>query len=83
MRILNRDTDEAIKDVGIYLTKEEVESLINYLQHLLEHPEYHHFHCRAIDEGNTGYKEITGTIYSEDNMHTFDPRSRKLILEDR
>lgn len=81
MRMLNRDTNEPLYDVGIYLTKEEVYTFLSQWEYLIKHPESHHFHFSVFTDSRG--KEITGTVYSEDNMDTFDARSKKLILEDK
>lgn len=83
MRIHHYDTDQTFDTITLFLTEEEAENLINYLQNLLDHPENHHFHCRGSEIGKSNFKEITGAIYSEKNINTFDARSKKLILEDK
>lgn len=82
MRILHRKTDQSFKDIELFLTKEEAEDMIDGLQALLKNPDFHHIHLDRMPE-NDIMKQITIAVYSDDNLNTFDPRSRKLILEDK
>jgi hypothetical protein len=82
MRIFHRDTDQTFKDIELFLTKEEAEDMIDGLQALLKNPDFHHIHLDRISEKDN-FKQITIAVYYGDNIHTFDLRSRKLILEDK
>jgi len=78
MRILDQDTDRAVSNVCLYLTPDEAERLRGRLERLLLNADEHHTH---LEDGDLKH-EITVTIYRDDNLHTYDQRSRKLILED-
>ena len=74
-----RSGNEALSDVIIYLTEDEAQSMIGALQEMLADPKDHHRHLNDEDYQH----EITVTIYRPENLHTFDERSRRLILEDK
>ena len=77
MRILNSELNTPIDNVGIYLTRDEAKQLRDYLEQLLEEPELHHIH---VNDENYEY-EITVSVYDQNNLESFDERSRKLIQE--
>ncbi|MBP7074896.1 MAG: hypothetical protein KBA81_05870 [Rhabdochlamydiaceae bacterium] len=78
MRILNDESNEKLDNVSIFLTREEAIQFRGYLNQLLENPKLHHSHLSSSDYK----KEITICIYEEDNITSFNERSRKLILND-
>ncbi len=80
MRILDVDTDRVLDTICLYLTPQEAERMLGALQDLMEDlPDgnLHHVHLNDADY----QREITVTVYTEENMHQFDQRSRKLIRE--
>ena len=79
MRILDIDASKAIDNVILYLTKEEASQLQYDLQSLLENFQVgNHHHINDVD-----YKrEITVTIYDENDVTELDERSRRIIQED-
>ena len=78
MRIYNEDEDKALSNISIFLTHDEGYQLISYLEELLKDPSYHHAHLSSNDY----QKEITFCIYDDKNLDSFDPRTRKLIVDD-
>jgi len=82
MRILNEKNRKALNWVCLYLTTVEAKQLISYLQQLIDNPALHHAHLDDINyESSMVEREFTVTVYTDDNIHEFDERSRKLILE--
>ena len=78
MRILDQESDKKLDNIIIFFTKEEAIQLKSYLNQLLDKPELHHSHLSSADY----QKEITVCVYREDNISSFDDRSKKLILHD-
>jgi len=78
VRFLDGETNRRLSTLYLYLTPGEAEELIFYLQQLVADSNDHHVHF----EDNEYKHELTVTIYREDNIHTYDERSRKLILDD-
>ena len=79
MRILDDESDKKLDNVSIFLTKEEAVQLRGYLNQLISNPALQHSHLSSADYK----KEITVCIYKEDNLSSFDERSKKLILHDK
>ncbi len=81
MRIYNSDLDKSVKKVILYLTPDEAQEMKDSLEFLINNNEKHqHEH---IPDRDSGFKrEITVCIYREDNLSSFDERSKKLILND-
>jgi hypothetical protein len=79
MRIYNAETDKKANRVTLYLTPDEAKEMKDALEALLgDSKKHHHEHIPDSDFK----KEITICIYREDNLSTFDERSKKLILND-
>ena len=78
MRLLNDSTGEALRSVIVYLTPDEARQLVGSLEQMLENPKDHHHHVNDDEYAH----ELTVTIYRDDNMGSFDERSRRLILDD-
>lgn len=78
MRILDNESDKKLDNVSMFLTKEEAVQLRGYLNQLLDNPALQHSHLSSADY----QKEITICLYTEDNLSTFDERSKNLILND-
>lgn len=77
MRILDGLSDRPLHDVCLYLTPAEAAQLAFALKRLINDPADHHVHVHDAD-----YKhEITVTIYRDDNLSSFDERSRRLIQD--
>ena len=80
MRILNQDTDEVLKDVLLLLTESEASELKDELERLLSS-------TQRDDHGHINddeyQREITLTIYNDDNLDGFDERVKRLIIEDK
>ncbi len=81
MRIYNEDTDKKINKVTLYLTPDEAQELKDSLESIINNNEKHH-HEHIPDRENNYKREITVCIYRNDNISSFDERSRKLILND-
>ena len=79
MRIYDSDLDKTINNVVLYLTPDEAQELKDSLE-LLINNKHHHEHIP--DRENNFKREITVCIYREDNLSSFDERSKKLILND-
>lgn len=77
MRLLNDSTGEALTSVTVYLTPAEARELLGSLEQLLATPKDHHHHVNDQEYEH----ELTVTIYWDDNIDTFDERSRRLILD--
>ena len=81
MRIYSEDTDKKINRVILYLTIDEAQELKDSLELIINNSEKHH-HEHIPDREDDFKREITVCIYREDNLSTFDERSRELILKD-
>jgi len=81
MRIYNEDAGKKINKVIIYLTPDEAQELKDSLQLMINNSEKHH-HEHIPDREDDFKRQITVCIYKEDNISSFDERSRKLILND-
>ena len=79
MRIYNVDSDDKVNKVILYLTPDEAKEMKDALEAILSNSKKHH-HEHIPDSDFK--KEITVCIYREDNLSSFDERSRKLILDD-
>lgn len=78
MRIYNLDIEKKVNKVALYLTHEEASEMKDALEGLLSNEKHHHEHIPDKDFK----REITISIYSEDNISSFDEKSKKLILND-
>ncbi len=79
MRIYNLDSEKKVNKVILYLTPDEAQEMKYALEQVIsDSKKYHHKHILDSE-----YKrEITVCIYKEDNLSSFDDRSKKLILYD-
>jgi hypothetical protein len=79
MRIYDADTDKKVNRITLYLSTDEANEMKDALEALLsDRKNHHHEHIPDSDFK----REITVCIYREDNLSTFDERSRKIILND-
>ncbi|HBS52346.1 MAG TPA: hypothetical protein DEA62_05165, partial [Coxiellaceae bacterium] len=78
MRILDIESSKALSNICVYLTLSEAKDLMSSIENLLEDRLEHHVHIHD----NVYQHEITVTIYNENELSSFDERSRKLISED-
>ena len=78
MRILDDEANRKLDNVSIFLTKEEAIQLRSYLDQLLSNPELQHLHLSSADY----QKEVTVSIYNENNLSGFNERVKNLILND-
>ncbi|HEX2582687.1 MAG TPA: hypothetical protein VHL30_01055 [Chlamydiales bacterium] len=81
MRIYNEDTDRKVNKVILYLTPDEAQELKDSLDLILSNNEKHH-HEHIPDREDDFKRQITVCVYKEDNLSSFDERSRRLILKD-
>lgn len=81
MRIYNEDTDRKVNKVTLYLTHDEAQELKDSLDLILRNNEKHH-HEHVPDREDDFKRQITVCVYKEDNLSSFDERSRRLILKD-
>jgi hypothetical protein len=80
MRILDQDRDRATSRITILLRPSEATELHGALEALLKDQQSaRHEHVPSADHD----KEITIALYAEEDMDSFDERSRRLIAEDR
>lgn len=83
MRILHRETNQIFDEMEIFLTVEEADKLIGYLQWLVEnHEQGDAFHLDTDLKGTEYQKELTIAVYTETNQQHFDERTKKLIKYD-
>ena len=78
MRILDEEDDKKLDYVTIYLTQSEAKELRDSIAALCNDRHLHHVHVSAEDL----QKEITVCVYSQDELGSFDDRSKRLILKD-
>ena len=81
MRIYNADTDKKVNNVILYLTSDEAKELKDSLEDLLS-TDKKNSHQHIPDRDNDFKREITVCIYREDDLSSFNERSKKLILND-
>ena len=81
MRIYNVDTDKKVNKVILYLTPDEAQEMRDSLELIINNNEKHQ-HEHIPDREDDFKREITVCIYKEDNLSSFDERSKKLILSD-
>lgn len=81
MRIYDPNSDKKIEKVTLYLTPDEAQEMRDSLELLINSGNKHH-HEHIPDREDDFKREITVCIYKEDNISSFDERSKKLILED-
>ncbi|WP_027399782.1 hypothetical protein [Anaerovorax odorimutans] len=80
MRILDTENDKALKDINIYLTRVEVHELFDDLKAMLEtSSQEHHVHINDLQYEH----EITFALYDEEDVSSFDERSKILINHDK
>lgn len=79
MRILDEDSDKAIKNILILLTPEEASELRDDLERMLQkNASDEHTHINDMEFEH----EMTVAIYSSGEIDSFNERSKKLILND-
>ncbi len=80
MIIYNVDTDKKVNKIILYLTSDEAQEMKGSLELIIKNNEKHHH--EHIPDREDFKREITICIYKEDNLSSFDERSKKLILND-
>ena len=80
MRIYDSAADAKTNNVILYLTPDEAQEMKDSLELLLNDRNRHHEHIP--DRESNFSREITLCIYREDNLSSFDEKSKKLILND-
>lgn len=83
MRIIDKETDESIKEVYLFFTQKEGLELSHEFKKLLESPDEYILNVKGEDLNGEMTKEINIRIYNEKNINTFDQRIKKLILENK
>jgi hypothetical protein len=79
MRILDINTNTAIKDIILYLRIEEAEELHDSIGMLLKESDFkNHVH---IDDESFEH-ETTVVLYDEQHIELLNERSKKIIMED-
>jgi len=80
MRILDNNTDNAVRDITLYLKFEEAEQLYDSVGMLLKEKDFSiHVH---INDASYNH-EITIVLYDEGQMECLNERSKKIILENK
>jgi hypothetical protein len=79
MRLLDEKSGQSLARVILYLTRDEAAELRDSLNALLGSSGDRHEHVSSADYR----KELTVCLYDEGNLHGFDERSRRLILDDK
>jgi hypothetical protein len=80
MRILDQDSNKALKDIILYFTIEEATELRDDLENLIsKHRSNEHAHINDLQYTH----EVTIAIYDENDLDGFNERSKELILQDR
>jgi hypothetical protein len=77
MKIYDRDTKRKLKNITLFLTREEAAELGYSATDLSEHPEKHHHHVSDAEYNN----EITVSVYMPENINQFDEESRRVLQE--
>ena len=77
MRIYDPDSKRVLRNVTLFLSPEEAGELGFSATDLSEHPEKHHHHISDAE-----YKsEITVSVYTVENINSFNAESRQVIQE--
>ena len=79
MRILDTNTDIALKNIILYLRAEEAKDLHDSIGVMLENKDYH-YHDHVNDA--TFEHEVTVVLYDEQQMESLNERSKEIILKD-
>ena len=77
MRILDNETGKALREIIVYFTRDEMSEVQEIAEAFVKGEEDHHYHMN--DENFE--REIIFAMYTDENLHEFDERSRKLIVE--
>jgi len=81
MRMLDMATQQPLRNVIVYLTREEaiqVRSALDQLLAITDDAVAEHIHINDSEYRH----ELTLTIYTKANIDKFDARSRQLLLEE-
>ncbi len=81
MRIYSYDQDTSFDEIFVYLTPEEINDLLSKLEYLLRNPNIHHVHFNELDVDGASLRELTISVYTDNNLSEFDERSKRLIIE--
>lgn len=81
MRIYDSDSDKKVNNIILYLTPDEAQEMRDSLELLISNSDKHQ-HEHIPDREDNFKREITVCVYREDNLASFDERSKKLILYD-
>lgn len=83
MRILDNETDKALNDVIILLTKDEAKYMMDTIEQLLSEGKFDHGHVLDLTDH---VNEIAIALYDEKNMEHnmhYTPRVIELIKNDK
>ena len=79
MRILDNDSNKALKNITLYITISEAKNLNDDLQSLInDFSSNNHVH---VNDGDYTH-EITVAVYDDNDFDGFNQRSKLLIEED-
>lgn len=79
MRILECSTDQSVKNIILYLNKEEAKELYDSIEILIQgNDDASHAHIND----STFEHEVTLLIYDENKLESLDERSKNIILYD-
>jgi hypothetical protein len=77
MKIYDPESKRIFKKVTLFLTLDEAADLGFSATDLSDHPEKHHHHVNDSE----CKKEITVSVYTDDNLSSFDEESKRVISE--
>ena len=78
MRLLDDDADRKLDRVTLFLTLDEPNGLKDSLEGLIQRPNGNHAHVSTRDFR----KEITVSVYDENQLDGLSERSKRLIREE-
>ncbi|NKB23587.1 MAG: hypothetical protein GKR87_04255 [Kiritimatiellae bacterium] len=77
MHIYDPDNEKVIDNVTLYLTPAEAKEIYDDLKRVMDKPRGNHAHISSADL----QREITICIYREEDLDTFDEKSKEILLE--
>ncbi len=77
MKIYDPESKRILKRVNLFLTPDEAAELGYSATDLSDHPDKHHHHVNDPEYKN----EITVSVYTDENLSSFDEESRRVLKE--
>jgi hypothetical protein len=81
VRLLDEDSDRALSRLALYLTPHEAERIRQELDRLIRGAERGRLEHTHVDDGEYEH-HLTLVLYTPERVGEFQPRWRRLILED-